>query len=146
MTFRKDSITFYESQIAFVFFLILSLYLMPTIGFGLSFIFIFIIFFILFVDPRLKSEFITINETGIFCCKSGEQIWAYTWDDIAELHRSSRFRQPSVEIVVYSSRKPGLYKITGDYFQLNRTARKAVEKYYGQLKKKSKNQGVYDYT
>lgn len=131
MTFRKDSLLFYQSEIFCIVMAILCLSLIPTIGFGLSLLCIFPVVILMLVNPKLHNEFITINEIGIACQKSGIQLWTYEWDSIAELKRSSRFLMPSIEVIVYNEfGKPQQFAVSNQYFQLGCSARKAVKQYY----------------
>lgn len=130
MTFRKDSLIFYESQIAYIVFAILCLIMIPMYGFELSLLFSALFLFFAFINPRLHNEFVTINETGIICYKAGKIIWQYEWDSIAKLQKSSRFRMPSLEIAIYDDfENTDSYILTGHYFQLGKTARNAINKY-----------------
>ena len=90
---------------------------------------------LIFVNPKLYNEFITINETGISCQKSGKELWAYTWDRVAELKRSSRFLMPSMEVIAYNKYgESEHYAQANHYFQLGKTAREAVRRYYTPIK------------
>lgn len=131
MTFRKDSLIFYESQIAYVIFAILCLIIIPIYGFELLLLFSALFVFVAFINPRLHNEFVTINETGISCCKAGKIIWQYEWERIAKLQKSSRFRMPSIEIAIYDDfDNKDSYTLTGHYFQLGKTAKNAIKEYY----------------
>ena len=133
MTFRKNSLLFYESQTVYIIFAILCLTMVPMFGFELSFLFSFLFLILVFINPRLHNEFVTINEIGIICYKAGERIWQYEWNSIAELQKSSRFRMPSLEIVIYDDFGDENSRVqTGHYFQLGKTAKNAINKYYDQ--------------
>lgn len=133
MTFRKNSLIFYESQTVYIIFAILCLTMVPMFSFELSFLFSFLFLILVFINPRLHNEFVTINEIGIICYKAGERIWQYEWNRIAELQKSSRFRMPSLEIVIYDDFGDENSRVqTGHYFQLGKTAKNAINKYYNQ--------------
>lgn len=132
MIFRKDSLLFFQSEVFYIVFVIVSLTLIPVLGIELSLLYALLFVILIVVNPWLHNEFITIDEIGISCHKSGKQIWAYEWNSIAKLQRSSRFRLPSIEIMIYSScTKPEQYHFSGHYFQLGRVAKKAIKQYEG---------------
>lgn len=130
MTFRKNSLIFYESQIVYIVFAILCLTMISMYGFVISLLFSGLFLILIFANPRLYNEFVTINEIGVSCCKAGKIIWQYEWDDIAKLQKSSRYLMPSLEIVIYDAEKTDSKVLTGHYFQLGKTAKQAVDKYY----------------
>lgn len=130
MTFRKNSLMFYESQIVYIIFAILCLTMISMYGFVISLLFSGLFLILIFANPRLYNEFVTINEIGVSCCKAGKIIWQYEWDDIAKLQKSSRCLMPSLEIVIYDAEKTDSKVLTGHYFQLGKTAKQAVDKYY----------------
>lgn len=130
MTFRKNSLIFYESQIVYIIFAILCLTMISMYGFVISLLFSGLFLILIFANPRLYNEFVTINEIGVSCCKAGKIIWQYEWDDIAKLQKSSRYLMPSLEIVIYDAEKTDSKVLTGNYFQLGKTAKEAVDKYY----------------
>ena len=131
MTFRKNALLFCESTVFFAVCVILCLVMIPFSGFGSSILNAFPFLILILVNPRLYNEFITINETGIMCQRSGEQLWAYKWDSVAMLKKSSRFRMPSVEVITYQkSGEPEPFSLPNHYFQLGGAARKAIAQYY----------------
>lgn len=91
-----------------------------------------ILFIILIaLNPIIHNEFVTINDNGIACQKKGKLIWEYRWENIIKLKRSSRYRMPSIEIVTDNTTKELTpYDYSQHYFQLGRTAHKAIELYY----------------
>ena len=151
MTFRKDSLLYYECKIANIVLAILCLAIIPLYSsgtvsaqgsehlllWGIS-VFSFLVFVVLtWANPKLHNEFVTIDEVGISCQKAGKQIWAYKWDEILALKKSSRYNWPSMEIVVPSPsiiwdtcRDIEHARCSGDYFQLCKTAKQALEKFY----------------
>lgn len=131
MIFRKDSLLFYESEIFYVAMAILCLIFIPILGLGLSLIFMFPFIVLILVNPKLHNEFIAINEAGILCQKSGKQLWAYEWDSIAELKRSSRYLMPSIEVIPFNKyREAEQFAEPNHYFQLGKAAREAIKQYY----------------
>lgn len=130
MTFRKDAILFLELEIYCCIMALLSLGL--TILLNGFFFFIFLLLFILlaFVIPNLLNEFITIDRNGVSCNQKGILQWSYTWEQIAEFRESSRFRMPSVEIVVLKETGlPEDYAAPMHYFQLGKDAKRALKRY-----------------
>lgn len=131
MMFRKNTLLFYQSEIFYFVMAILCLALFPMLGLGLSLLYVFPFAVLMLVNPKLHNEFITINEIGISCQRSGIQLWAYEWDTIAGLKRSSRFLMPSIEVIPYNKcGEPEQFAMSNHYFQLGRAARKAVKRYY----------------
>lgn len=131
MIFRKDSLLFYQSEIFYIVIVILCLTLIPILGIEISLLYMFPFIVLILVNPKLHNEFITIDDTGISCQKSGNQLWAYGWDCIAELKRSSRFLMPSIEVVAYNKYgESERFALPNQYFQLGRTAREAIKRYY----------------
>ena len=135
MTFRQNSLLFYQSEIFYIVMGILCLPLFPMLGAGLTLLYVFPFVLLMLVNPKLNNQFITIDEFGISCHKSEIGLWAYEWDHIAELRRSDRFMLPSIEVITYDgSGQPEQFALHGHYFQLGRTARKAIDKYYNLMK------------
>lgn len=91
MTFRKNSLLFYQSEILYIAMDILCLTLIPILGVGISILYMLPFIVLILVNPKLYNELITIDETGISCEKAGYQIWAYRWDCIAELKKVLAF-------------------------------------------------------
>lgn len=131
MTFRKDAILYYELELFCIVMALSCLGLMRFLGMGFALLSAVPFVILTLVNPRLHNEYITINEAGIMCRRSGAQLWAYEWDSIAKLKRSSRFRLPSVEVIPYcKSGEMEPFSLPGHYFQLGRAARKALKQYY----------------
>lgn len=131
MTFRKNSLLLYQRTVFYVIFVLLSLVLIPFSGLGLSLLCAFPFVVLVLVTPLLDKEFITINEDGIVCQKSGTLLWTFKWNEIAELRKSSRFLLPSIEVIPYSkSGEPEPFGTYDHYFQLGKDARKALNQYY----------------
>ncbi len=131
MTFRKDSLLFYQSEIAYIAITIVCLVLIKPLGvvWYLLGILPFVVFIL--INPIIYNEFITINENGISCWKRGRCMWEYEWNSISQLKRSSRFLMPSIEIIGYNKYgEAEQYAVDGHYFQLGKTAKKAIENYY----------------
>lgn len=134
MRFRKDSLLFYESETAYIVISIFGLILIPMLGFGYFLVATSFFILLIFVNPKLYQEYITIDETGISCHKAGAPLWLYEWDSIAELRRSCRYLWPSIEIITHQQlTEPTLIGGCGHYFQLCKAAKEAIEKYYKPL-------------
>lgn len=131
MTFRQNEIMYRQVEILYSVAALCSLGLIPSLGFGFPLLCAISLVIIILVNPKLQNEFITIDETGIRCEKSGTQLWAYEWDRIAALKKSTRLQSPAVEVITYcKSGKPEPYSLPGQYFQLSRAAKKALKQYY----------------
>ena len=131
MTFRKDSLLFYQSEICYIVLLLLCFFLVPMIGLGLSLLYALPFMLLILVNPRMHNEFITINECGISCNKAGIQLWSYEWNNIAQLQKNSRYLLPTIEVITCNmSGELDLVFFSRNYFQLGRTAKKAIKKYY----------------
>lgn len=131
MSFRKNSVLFCQNIILLS---VLSL-LFFVVGCISSFYILYFcavsLLITALISSKLDREYITIDEWGI-ACKRGEHLcWSYDWAHIADLRRSSRFRLPSVEVILYvKSGEPELFASAGHYFQLGRSAKTALSKYY----------------
>ena len=130
MIFRKDDIRFKEGF--FIYFLMI---ITNTICAFLTKTYILLFISLLFValailNTKQFPDIITIDEEGIVCRNSEEIKWKYAWEDIAELQKFTRFRSPSIEIVVYVTREPEKKQLSGNYFQLSKKAKKALKTYY----------------
>ena len=131
MTFRKDSLLFYQSEFFYVVMAMLCFLLIPILGIEISLLYMFPFIILILVNFILQNEFITIDDTGILCQKSGKIIWLYEWDSIAELKRSTRYLMPSIEVIIYDKcGKPEHFSLTNQYFQLGRIAKKAIKQFY----------------
>ena len=130
MTFRKDCLLFYEIQITLIILLLLTLFLIPIIGFKYVLLIEVVFVLLMLLNFKVHSEYITINENGIICCQNQKILWEYKWTCVAELRRSSRFLLPSIEIMVFDSNKNlESPQLSGCYFQLSGKAKIAIEKY-----------------
>lgn len=131
MTFRRDTLLFYQHGIICAAMAVLSLSLIPPLGLELSLLCALVFIVLAVLNPRIHNEFITINEQGILCHRAGEQLWAYKWDEIVALKRSSRFRLPSVDVIVYNKYgEAECFSHSDCYFQLGKLSKKAIDKYY----------------
>ena len=132
MSFRKDALLYYQHQaICIIMVIVVCCVLLPAIGLNLSLLYCFPFPLLMLLNIKLNNEFITIDEYGISCQKAGIQLWVYTWDDIADLKKKSRFLMPSIEIISHS--KCGeleWFARSKHYFQLGKTAKKAIKRYY----------------
>ena len=136
MTFRKNSISFYESQISYLCAIVLCLILIPLMDSFIPLLICSPFVLLLFVTPKLWSQFITIDETGVFCHRSGKQIWGYQWNEIAVLKRTSECLLPVILVVKYG--QAGILESTKHSFELGRVARKAIATYSDKVIKESK--------
>jgi hypothetical protein len=131
MIFRKDALLFYQSEIFCVVMAVLCFTLMPMLGIEISFLCMLPFVVLVFANPKLYNELITINEVGISCQKSGKQLWGYEWESIAELKKSSRFLMPSIEVIAYNKQEESeQFAHPNQYFQLGKPAREALRRYY----------------
>ena len=130
MTFRKNSLQLYEWEVAHIVLGLMTMVGCFLVGWTMMLFFIPSIVQI-FVGPLLFNEFITIDEHGIICKRSGNIIWSYKWNDIAELKRSYRYRRLAIEIILIDSKdETETPQFLGHYFLLNSTAKKAIEQYH----------------
>ena len=105
--------------------------LSPLLGLKLSLLGTLPFVALLLVNPTLHREYITIDENGISCLGARDQLWAFKWEDIADLKKSTYLRFAVIEIIAYdelSVQKQIPFR--GYYFQLGRAAHKALKKYY----------------
>lgn len=129
--FRKNALLFYHSEIIYVVMVLLCLTLIPIYGIVLSLLFAFPFVILILVNPKLHNEFIVIQEKGISCQKAGKQLWEYSWENIAELRKSTRFRMPSLEIIAYNKYgEKEQFALPNHYFQLGKAARCSIKKYF----------------
>lgn len=77
------------------------------------------------------DPYITIDEWGIICKTRKTMLWGFQWPEIEELRRSRRFRQPSLEIVLKEQTvmKENRKSVSGKFFQLGKTAKRALKQY-----------------
>lgn len=131
MTFRKNALLFYESQICYFVFGLMSCMIIPFWGLGWALVLAALFVVLLLINPKLHCELITINELGISCHKAGKQLWYFEWHNIVKLQRSSRFRMPSIEIILKNTpiMQNSIYS-SDYYFQMGIAAKKAIEQYY----------------
>lgn len=130
MTFRKNALLFYQTELCYGMFAIGSLALIPALGLAFSLTHTVLFIVLVLVNPKLHNEFITINETGISCKKIDREIWAYSWDSVSELRKSARFLLPSMDIIVYNHLgTPEQYARPNHYFQLGKAAKLAINRY-----------------
>lgn len=131
MIFRKDSLLFYQIEIVCVVMVIVCLIVTPILGIELSLLCMLPFVILLFINPKLHNEFITINGTGISCQKSGKQLWLYEWASIARLRKSSRYLMPAIEVIAFNIHgESEQFAVPNHYFQLGRVAKKAITRYY----------------
>ena len=131
MTFRKNGILFVIHFCTYCVIAIICIILTPIDQVGLM-SFLSLPFIILAVlNPIIHNEYVTVDNKGIRCTKKGNVMWEYAWDEIIKLKRSSRYRLPSVEIVIDDhANEIAPFDHSVHYFQLGKTARKAIAQYY----------------
>ena len=133
MSFRKNGIMFLERQIGICValaagssILLLDITLLTVLSIPLI-----LLFSVLIMDHIQTHDIITMNKDGIDCCKRKNPQWGYQWSEIKELQISSRFRNPSVEIVLKPDcDKSRTFDMHQHYFQLSFKAKKAIMQYY----------------
>ena len=131
MSFRRDALRFSESIILSISLIILCLVIIPYQG--LQGFLLGVVPTIFFNSIFLTSykEYVTIDEAGISCMRSGKVMWQYEWTSIAELRKGSLFLRPAVFIILYDkSGKPEQFPIHDHYFQLGKQAKEALKIYY----------------
>lgn len=130
MVFRKNSLLFYQGQIFYIIMAILCIVCGFFLDVWISLLCALPFVFLITINPKMHSEIIIIDETGILCQKSKNQLWKYEWEDIAELKKTSRYLLPSIEIIAYNKRgKSEQFAKPGHYFQLCKVAKKAIAQF-----------------
>lgn len=135
MTFRKDSLFFYEFEIGIMVMLIVPIIVACEIRFWPLLVFSLLFYLIPIVYPFFQNEYITINEFGIQCnnIKTKKVLWDCKWSEISMLRRCSMYRWPAVNVVIYDKDgKPEKFN-GGRNFLLCKTAKKALNMYAGDL-------------
>ena len=123
MTFRKDAILYYQIDLFCLLIVLLCLFLIPSWGFGLPLLYALPFIVLIPINKKLHSEYITIDEYGILCTRSGIQQWRYDWNSIAMLRKSTRFRLPSVEVITYNkTENADLSDLNNHYFHCKQIA------------------------
>ena len=131
MTFRKNCLLFIEGQILCTFMIASCLATIPVLGFWFSLVLMIPFIALALVNPKIQNEYITIDDIGVRCFQGAALVWSYGWDDIAELRKSSRYKLPSIDVIVFDRfGKPEPYALDGQYFQTCKVARKAIDQYY----------------
>ena len=83
------------------------------------------------VSNQKDIAMVTIDENGVSCTKADAQKWKYSWDEIASFRRATPYRSPGLGIILYDKEgKPEPYGAIGRDFQLCKTAKEALAKYY----------------
>lgn len=131
MSFRKDRLLIVQQEIVLVFCAVLSILVIPLTGVViLSLLFMLMFIVLALVTPLTYGDIIIMNEDGIICKRANKQMWVHQWEDVAALQRSSRYRLPSIEIVVYIMHGGQMQtELSGHYFQLSKTAKSAIKQY-----------------
>ena len=130
MTFRKDSIMFAQHLCVFcIMAIIFGVLLLISHEWVVA---VFVLCFVAFAAlmPAVHNEFVTVDDEGIRCTIKDKVMWAYAWNDIIKLKQSSRYRMPSLEIVIDDHANEIVpFDHSVHYFQLGKTARKAIAQY-----------------
>ena len=135
MSFRKEALLFCQTNIVCGIIAILFLFLSPILGWLLSWTCFILFIILILINPLFFSEYIIIDEKGISCKQASKLLWEYGWENISELKYSSRYRMPSVEILTKNKSKEYEQIVSAhSYFQLCRTAKKAIDQYYQHAK------------
>ena len=128
MRFRKYSIMFMEHIVICCLVATVCIALIPIDPHRVLPVVSFAIFVFLAFAPVLYDEYITIDDEGIACTRRKKLLWEYRWDEIRYLKKGSRYRAPSIEIVTDNCVDGAIpYDYSQHYFQLGRTARKALK-------------------
>ena len=130
MIFRKDDIRFKEGFLI-CFFMVFGNMICAFLTKTYFLLFISLLFVALAIlNKKQFDDTIMMDEEGITCRTTEEIKWKYAWEDIAELRKITRFRSPSIEIIVYVTGEPEKKQLSGNYFQLSKKAKKALKTYY----------------
>ena len=134
MEFRKDEILFWEEQVLYYFGLVGCVAILWN-DFTLWPIFVpilVVVIGLLISGFWGHDEWIMINSQGISCRKGKHILWECEWAKIQDLQIGRRYRNPSIEIILYATndepKRAGTQQL---YFQLSFRAKKAVKAYYG---------------
>ena len=69
---------------------------------------------------------VTVNEWGVVCGDPERPLWAYSWAEIAQIRRITRFTSPAAQLIPIEE-PPRDIPFLG--FQLSRKAKTALRKY-----------------
>ncbi|MBE6751193.1 MAG: hypothetical protein E7556_01560 [Ruminococcaceae bacterium] len=137
MSFRKDELFFIQTRIGLGLYLLLSFFIIYLDYFFSLFGFL-SAFILLFIFNKGSEEYIFMNERGISCYFKNDCLWKYSWDEIADLRISKRYRQKAVEIFLKSAKDEEKVEYSYNYFQYGKKAKKALATYYPKEIKKLK--------
>ncbi len=141
MSFRKDTMSFYEMTIVFIIFTLIALFLCCNSKSKVLCLFFFLwaVIFLVVIILNFKCFFnyyITINDVGVSCKKESKILWEYKWEEIAKFKKCTSLRWPAVGIVTYSaSGNIEQFFLNDRKFQLCKTAQLALEKYGKMIEK-----------
>lgn len=137
MFFRKDELFFIQTRIGLGLYLLLSFFVIYLDYFFSLFGFL-SAFILLFIFNKGCKEYIFMNEKGISCYFKNDCLWKYSWDEIADLRISKRYRQKAIEIFLKSTKEEDKLEYSHNYFQYGKRAKKALAIYYPKEIKKLK--------
>ncbi|MBE6747811.1 MAG: hypothetical protein E7557_01105 [Ruminococcaceae bacterium] len=137
MFFRKQEILFIETIIFLCMLLSASLFILSFDFwyFLLSFFGFLLVLTLCIISPE---EYILIDDTGISNHLKNDCLWKYSWDEIADLRISKRYRQKAIEIFLKSTKEEDKLEYSHNYFQYGKKAKKALAIYYPKEIKKLK--------
>ena len=122
MTFRRNASMFLEDTCCLCIIAIICIVCLPIDQIGILPFFTLCFLFFAALMPVVHNEYITVDNEGIMCKKKGSIMWEHTWENIVELKRVFRGGRNSLEIITNNGS-------SGHYFQLVKTARKAISLY-----------------
>ena len=137
MTFRQDCLTYCETQVIFC--ALLLLFIIAALVANMPFLLWGAVLFLLslLIHRKLEKNYITIDETGVVCCRKSEKLWGYQWEEIDELRTSSYLRHKAVIVIAKVDNNPRVPQQAMHHFQLGKDARKAIERYAPSSKAKN---------
>lgn len=138
MVFRRYSLLYYEYFFLAAIMFIAALFLVPlcfnmgTLVGVISLLLFTLLGVCIFSSiHKVNSEKLEINEIGIRCIHQNTTICFYRWDEIKGLVYGHRLRNPSVDVILQSSKEQlsSMSGLSNFYFQLGRDAKRAIMKY-----------------
>lgn len=148
MVFRRYSLLYFEYLFLAAIVFITALFLVPLCfnmgtfdGMISMLLFILLGACIISNIHKVDSEKLEINEKGIRCIRQNTTVCFYRWDEIEALMYGHRLRNPSVDVILRSSRDQLSNKsdFSVFYFQLGRDAKRAIIEYSPyEIKKRSR--------
>lgn len=131
MSFMQKSILFWESMVvnSFLLAVCIGLIYYDDTCFYLFIVPAFLLLVTLILQLICKKPVVTISENGILCQSGTQVLWSYRWSEIAELQIGNEFRNPCVNIYIYSACSLEEKIYSKSWFQLGFRAQKAIKKY-----------------